>query len=62
MLLLVLTQLGLAEKMPGPPGDKFVEVMSPFLEGAKEETTALKERYGAWGDSSAREHQTPLYK
>lgn len=48
-VLPVLTQLGLAEKMPGPSGDKFVEVMSPFLEGAKDETTALKERYGAWG-------------
>lgn len=34
-------QLELAQKMPGPPGDRFVEVMTPFLEKAKKSADKL---------------------
>lgn len=37
-------QLGQAEKVPGPPGDKFVEVMTPFLQEAKKDAERLKAR------------------
>lgn len=42
--VLSLSQLNLAEKNPGPPGDKFVQVMKPFLGEAEKEAASLKTR------------------